>query len=131
MWDDNCALGSSLPNPKRAAMERRRRLRLAGVVGGWAFDMVVAVMAVVWCTQAAPSKIYLSTLVFEGTHRQHHDENHPNNGQLVVVVDLFSFDGQALSEIFSHFFNPKKGGMRQRVRPIFMILVISSDAKNH
>ena len=93
MWDDNCALGSSLPNPKRAAMERRRRLRLAGVVGGWAFDMVVAVMAVVWCTQAAPSKIYLSTLVFEGTHRQHHDENHPNNGQLVVVVDLFSFDG--------------------------------------
>ena len=79
-------------------MERRRRLRLAGVlaaftawlcvVGGWAFDMVVAVMAVVWCTQAAPSKIYLSTLVFEGTHRQHHDENHPNNGQLVVVVDL-------------------------------------------
>jgi hypothetical protein len=50
--------------------------------------MVVAVMAVVWCTQAAPSKIYLSTLVFESTHRQHHDENHPNKGQLVVVVGL-------------------------------------------
>ena len=108
-------MGSSLPNPKRAAIERRRRLRLAGVLAGFtAWFCVVGVVGVVGgcgldmvAELAAVQKVPLSILYLcqvvtwfhsrvataDGTAvgvRMHKQvaprHNHPNVSQMVVVV---------------------------------------------